>query len=205
MPGPTRGRSLPALIGGLLPVTVPPAAATAPEEDVAPAGSGLARLLLIHHSCGGEPGSGERCIHAGHPDGGGLHTLPEARGDAVDEASCGSSLGEGPDIRDRQAGCRDEAERILPARRHGADAAHLSLPPYRREHPAVPCAAFAAPPLAERKPVGVEQQVQATFHGWPKRPQPVAGHPGSGGRREATGVSVAFLEQVRGAPAGAGF
>lgn len=306
MPRPTRGRSLPALLCGLLLVAVPPGAAPAAAEDTTPAGREPVQLLFIHHSCGGqlladvgevvggEPGSGERCIYVSHPNGGGLRTLLEARGYAVNEASYGSIVGEDTDIHHWHAKFRDDMERILRTRRQdallpegvtndvvlfkscypnnaftgpgrepgdpqepeltvaNAKAAYLSLLPYFREHPEVLFVAFTAPPLADRKPVGMKQKIQAMFKGKPKHPQlalafnawladrehgwlagydlpnvavfdyygiladpqtgwsahPTYGgqdsHPSSEGNRKAAEAFVAFLEQARGAPAGAG-
>jgi len=109
------------------------AAATAPAQDE-PAATGRepVQLLFIHHSCGGqlladpgevvggEPGSGERCIHVSHPNGGGLRGLLEAEGYAVNEASYGSIVGEDTDIRHWHAKFRDQMDRILRTKRQDA-------------------------------------------------------------------------------------
>ncbi|MFO7653435.1 MAG: hypothetical protein R6X25_06400 [Candidatus Krumholzibacteriia bacterium] len=89
-------------------------------------------LLFIHHSCGGqlladpgeqvggERGTGERCIHASHPGGGGLRSLLEQAGFAVNQASYGSVVAEDTDICHWHAKFRDQMDRILRTERQDA-------------------------------------------------------------------------------------
>jgi hypothetical protein len=68
------------------------------------------RVLLIHHSCGGQlladpgeksggqQGSGERCLYVSHPNGGGLRTLLQQAGYEVHQASYESKVGRDTDI-----------------------------------------------------------------------------------------------------------
>jgi hypothetical protein len=201
-------------------------AAPAPAADdpttATPAGGEPVQLLFIHHSCGGqlmadqgpvvggEPGSGERCIHVSHPNGGGLRTMLEARGYQVNEASYGSIVGEDTDIRHWHAKFKGGMDRILRTKRQdellpegvtnqvvafkscypnnaftgpgvepgnpdgpeltvaNAKAAYRSLLPMFKEHPEVTFIAVTAPPLADRKPVGMKAKVKGMFAGKPK-------------------------------------
>ena len=82
-------------------------------------------LLFIHHSCGGQlladPGarvgggrdSGERCIHASHPNGGGLRAALAGAGYTVNEASYGSVVGEDTDIRHWHGKFATQMDRVL--------------------------------------------------------------------------------------------
>ncbi|MFN2370030.1 MAG: hypothetical protein ABR506_02625, partial [Candidatus Krumholzibacteriia bacterium] len=52
-----------------------------------------------------------------------------------------------------------------------AKAAYRALLPHFREHPEVLYIGFTAPPLADRKPVGIKQKIKAMFSGKPKHPE----------------------------------
>lgn len=216
-----RGAAGALLLVGTLVLPRPAAA-----QDAAPAPTPAERepvqLLFIHHSCGGqlmadqgptmggEPGSGERCIHVSHPNGGGLRSMLEAKGYQVNEASYGSIVGEDTDIRHWHRKFRDQMDRILRTKRQdellpdgvtnrivafkscypnnaftgpgtepgdpdaadltvaNAKAAYRSLLPMFKEHPEVTFIAVTAPPLADRKPVGMKAKIKGMFAGKPK-------------------------------------
>ena len=77
------------------------------------------RILFIHHSCGGQlaaaPGeiSGDHCIYATHPNGGGLRDLLEREGYELHEASYGSEIGSRTDIFDWPPKFKSRMEAIL--------------------------------------------------------------------------------------------
>ncbi len=81
------------------------------------------RLLFIHHSCGGHlfasPGSasGENCIYATHPHGGGLRALLEAQGYETHEASYGSEVGDKTDIFHWPPKFRNQLDKVLACNR----------------------------------------------------------------------------------------
>ena len=85
-----------------------------PEQEDKPV-----QFLFIHHSCGGQlmanvgTDNGSKCIYTSHPNGGGLRSLLEGNGYAVNEASYGSAVGDKTDICHWNKKFRDQMDVII--------------------------------------------------------------------------------------------